>query len=240
MAALRVGSYVLNNGYVIFNYPKDENHHILPEAQQTIDGIVKDMTKIRNDTITMCVDFEYYLSLGISRFFFEDNVVKAPIFHDLILDTTILSLSQKKNLVKQLIDKYPDAFDAFPDEDSKKKFYDYLNFLIKVRNAFAHGKILIDYATRTSYVRYYDSNRQQKDTIVLEHSDSENSDDIAVPITPDFATELNEKRDYVLQKLQKGIAYRASSFLSYRRKKDPNPDNPEIVYAMQFTYQPNL
>jgi len=91
----------------------------------------------------------------------------SQIFHKLILDTTILSMSQKKNILKSIMEKYPQEFDEFSDIDKRKKLFQDLDQIIKLRNALAHGRIVIDCRTDIVSLNYYDSNQNKQREIEL-------------------------------------------------------------------------
>jgi hypothetical protein len=123
---------------------------------------IADQTKpLRGEIITICVDIDYCLVEAISRFFLEKDHEKRQILQDLILDTTFLTLAQKKNILKLIMEKYPERFGPFSDKKVRSEFFENLETIIRFRNALAHGRIIIDYEQKIVTLRYYNSNKNE-------------------------------------------------------------------------------
>ena len=154
--------------YPDIDYDLDHAPNFLKgETQKQIDTHIALIQKFRNEVIVGCVDIDSIIGNAISRFFFGDNRDKKPIFHTLVLDTTILSMSQKKNILKSIMEKYPEEFGEFSDVDKRKKLFQDLDQIIKLRNALAHGRIVIDCASDIVTLNYYDSNKNKQTEMEL-------------------------------------------------------------------------
>jgi hypothetical protein len=88
------------------------------------------------------------------------------MLHDFILDTTIFSFIQKKKVLQRIMEKYPKKFDSFTNK-SRQEMFDNLNYLIKMRNAFAHGSAIIDFQVDKTVLRYYDSTTNQQTELIV-------------------------------------------------------------------------
>lgn len=180
-------SHIVGSGIKIVNFPAREIHEsydpdysyleLTPEAEIRSDEIIEYIKKGRGEFISGCVDIEHLLGESISQFFLKDNPKKQEIFHELILDTTFLSFSQKKNILRLIMKKYPDEFKKNTEEE-RKDFFKKLDNLIKKRNAFAHGEIIIDLNANTVILQYYDSINNKKDKF---------------EISPDFFNEIQQE-----------------------------------------------
>ncbi len=166
--------HLVGSGFKITNYPAVEIYkdgqvyeEMTPEAREKANEIIEDVKKKRGEVISRCVDIEKLLGESISRFFFENNKEKREIFHEQILDTTLLSFGQKKNLLQRITKKYPDEFKSL-SEETRKNFFNELNHIIKMRDALAHGEITIDFPVKEVTLQFYDSIRNEKANIILD------------------------------------------------------------------------
>jgi len=166
----------LGSGIEVINYPTFEKtfperpdkkyFFILPEADVKVHQIAEFIKENRGQFISGCIDIENLLSQVISYFFFENDSEKRELFHIFILDTVFLSFGEKKKLLGLLMKKYPQKFSLISDtkrHEAMKTFDD----LIRKRNAFAHGKIVIDYQAMKTVLIYYNTSNNQNDEIIL-------------------------------------------------------------------------
>lgn len=65
------------------------------------------------------------------------------------------------------MEKYPNEFGEFSDVDKRKKLFQDLDQIIKLRNALAHGRIVIDCASNIVTLNYYDSNKNKQNEMGL-------------------------------------------------------------------------
>ena len=167
----------IGSGFEVTNYPTIEQQSndpdigiyddIDPDAYNHILEIVKTVRSYRGEIISTSVDIEYLLSESISRFFLEDTPEKRDIFHELLLDTTYLTFAQKKNLLKSIMDKYPQKFGDFSDTKRRKAFFENIENIIKWRNALAHGRIIIDYNSKIVTILAYNSNKHTEESLEI-------------------------------------------------------------------------
>jgi hypothetical protein len=141
-----------------------------PSALKEAKKIMEKIKLQRGDIISLCVDIDSLLIEGISNFFLEKDPEKRQIFQDLILDTTFLSLGQKKNILKLIIEKYPQNFGLFSIKKERNKFFKHLDYIIKYRNALAHGRIIINYNENIITLQYYNSNKNEMETTSIDSS----------------------------------------------------------------------
>ncbi|MFA6363888.1 hypothetical protein [Methanoregula sp.] len=162
-------------GYEIINYPtceiKDDDNntsflHITPEAWQNANVIITSIRQNRGKFISGCVDVENYLGQAISYFFFKEDPTNREMLHNFILDTTVFSFSQKRKVLQRIMETYPERFESFSNQ-SRQEMFDKINYLIKTRNIFAHGEMIIDFKEDKAYLRYYDSMTNQKAEIIV-------------------------------------------------------------------------
>ena len=161
-------------GIEILNFPTCEMtidggaplQMITPEAQKKVDTLMRQIRDGRGKFIAGCVDIENVLGQAISYYFFKDDSLKREMLHDFILDTTIFSFSQKKKVLQRIMEKYPKEFNSFTSK-SRQEMFDNLNYLIKMRNAFAHGSSIIDFQADKVYFRYYSSTTNQQTELIV-------------------------------------------------------------------------
>jgi|SRR5208337_4146702 len=189
------------SGFKVINYPTIENKEsedpeewyldVTPEAEIEIAKILNIIKRDRGEIISRCVDVDNLLGRDISDFFLKDDPQKREIFHELIIDTTILTFSQKKRIFKTIVEKYSDK-DGLSSEDlmnsgeRKRKLFEDLNHIIKIRNALAHGNITLDFESGTATLQYFDSNKNEKTETI---------------ITPQFFEDLRLKLNNVVFQL---------------------------------------
>ena len=188
----------VGSGYKVINYPTIENHDsddpeewyldVIPEVEIEINKILDIIKRDRGEVISRCVDIDNLLGRVISDFFFKDKPQKREIFHELFLETTILSFSQKKKILKSIVENYPDNDEISSDmlmrrRENNKKLFEDLNCIIKMRNALAHGSITFDFEKSIATLQYYDSNRNEK---------------METLITPQFFEEFRLKIDGIV------------------------------------------
>jgi hypothetical protein len=162
---------ILGTGIKIINYPT--------VPVQASDGIIEDqitddaLTYIekrssflrthKGDFISGCTEIDNTISEVISFFFFKDNTDqnKRTQFHDLIIDTSIFAFIQRRKVLQLIMEKYPDDFPAFSGR-SRQEMFDEINYIIKMRNAFAHGTLIINCEGRTESLSYFDSQSNRR------------------------------------------------------------------------------
>ena len=167
---------VLGTGTTV-NFPKREELSNLgkinlqlptEECNEEIERKRKFIESKRGEFISACYDLEHNLSQFISEFLFEDNIRKKEIFHELLLDTTIVTFGQKKNIARHLMKKFSDETTGGSiSEANQVQLFKKVEEIIKVRNALAHGEVIIDYNNDKAVVKYYDSNKNTKVKIEL-------------------------------------------------------------------------
>jgi|SRR5208337_499342 len=125
----------------------------------------------RGNFISGCTGIDNTLSETISSFFFKDNTEldKRTQFHDLVIDTPIFSFIQRKKVLQSIMENYPEEFPAFSGK-SRQEMFEEINYIIKMRNAFAHGTLIINYSERTESLSYFDSqsNRRKEQQLTKE------------------------------------------------------------------------
>jgi hypothetical protein len=170
-------THTLGSGFTIRNFPtykipSDEDPdgfflYISPDAEKRSNEIIQSIKTSRGEIISCCVDIDNLLGKSISRFFLKDDPKKQEIFHELILDTTELSFAQKRNILKLIMEKYPEEFGPFSDKKRQHEFFEIVNYIIKIRNALAHGEIIVDYNEDKVFLQYYDKSKNKKQEIEL-------------------------------------------------------------------------
>jgi hypothetical protein len=188
------GYNVLGTGTTIINFPKrlNSNKKILSIPTSECDEEIKKRQNFiqnkRGEFISACYDLENYLAQFISEFFFKDDLIKKEMFHELILDATILTFRQKKNLAKQLMEKSPDeTIGNTISKENREELFKKVEEVIKIRNALAHGKVIIDYNNNKSIIQYYDSNKQIKIDLELNEDFFQENDKKVVGLSIIFA-----------------------------------------------------
>jgi len=156
-----------------------------PELQEKVDNKIEYIKMHRGEVISSCVDIDHLLGESISQFFLKDNAEKREIFHKLILDVPDFSISKKKNILKSIMEKHPDEFRAFSPEE-RKKFFEELNYIIKIRNALAHGDVFYDYDADKVLLRYYHSQQNKEEVL-----DQKFFDEIRIKISTLVSNFLN-------------------------------------------------
>ena len=166
----------LGSGIEVIHYPTFEklfpDHPelkfvwITPEAEAAVNQLSESIRENRGKFISGCIDIENLLSRVISYFFFDKDSEKREIFHIFILDATTLSFKQKETLLRLLMEKYPEKFDSIIDK-KRQELIRTLDELIKKRNAFAHGKIVIDYQAQETVLIFYDRSKNRSDKLIL-------------------------------------------------------------------------
>lgn len=143
------------------------SYAIPPETNEKVMKIIENIKIYRGEVISGCVDIDHLLGESISRFFLKNNPEKREIFHELIIDTTFFSISQKKNILQLIMEKHPEEFRAFSPKERQKFFVD-LNYIIKIRNALAHGDVKIDYNADRVFLQYYNSQKNRIEDVDLD------------------------------------------------------------------------
>ncbi|MFA4849455.1 MAG: hypothetical protein WC626_06980 [Methanoregula sp.] len=161
----------LGSGITVNNFPAEEypsafnpdQSLIRPtsESKQKNEDKIAYIQKGRGRIISACYDLEYVLGLLISDYFLRDNPQKQAIFHELILDTTFLTFAQKKNIARLIIKNSSEETIGKFSEEERKNLFNNLEYVIKMRNALAHGQIIIDLNNDTAFFQYYDSNKNK-------------------------------------------------------------------------------
>jgi hypothetical protein len=192
---------IIGSGFEVTNYPTDEisdpgepdyvYEDITPEAKAEVNKIIEKIKIRRGEVISACVDIDTLLGKSISLFFLSKNPEKRKIFHDLILDTTAISIFKKKEILELIMIKHPEEFSGFSPKQ-RQKFFEDLNYVIKMRNALAHGDVIIDYFEKKEVLKYYNSKSNKKDEVVL---------------SSDFFEKLREKITNLVLNFWSGIAY---------------------------------
>lgn len=75
----------------------------------------------------------------------------------------LFSFSQKKLLLKRIMEKFPEMYTDLDINDLFEKIQDTINF----RNALAHGQMVINYKTNSVSIIYYDKNKKAKNAVEL-------------------------------------------------------------------------
>jgi hypothetical protein len=161
----------LGTGIEVVNYPEQEisvtgefNEEtydwISDEAEAKVKRITETIRRERGKFISGCIDIEKLLSDAISYFFFETDSEKRELFHLFLLDADTLSFKQKETLLKLIMEKFPKKFQRVTRE-KKQEMIESIDFLIKKRNAFAHGKIVINFETEKTELIFYDRSKNE-------------------------------------------------------------------------------
>jgi len=141
-------------------------YEIDPEEREAAKVIVTDVDNKRGNFISVCSNLDNLLGKAISSFFFDTDSDMKKMFHAYILDTTIFSFSQRKKVLQQIMEKHPDKFKSITKQLRQELFSD-LDKIIDMRNAFAHGKIIIDYNADNPIIRFYNSKKNKEDEKIL-------------------------------------------------------------------------
>ena len=182
------------SGFEILNYPtcdavvegSDESiQDITPEARKKAKEVISIIRVNRGKFISGCVDVEKYLGEVIGQFFFENESIKREMFHLFILDTTLFSFSQKKKVLQRIMESNSDKFGPLTRK-ARQEMFDNINYLIKIRNVFAHGEIVLDFQKDHAFIRYFDSSINEKAEVI---------------VSPDFFNELDTKISKVVMDL---------------------------------------
>jgi hypothetical protein len=170
---MKIGS--IGSGFVTINIsvikiPNSEgiegySYRIPPGLQEKIDNKKEYIKMHRGEVISRCVDIDHLLGESISQFFLKDNAEKREIFHKLILDAPDFSISKKRNIFKSIMKNHPDEFKTFSPKE-QQKFFKELDYVIRMRNALAHGDVIYDYNADKVFLQYCHS--QQKKEVVLD------------------------------------------------------------------------
>ncbi|WP_321507081.1 hypothetical protein [uncultured Methanoregula sp.] len=157
---------ILGTGIEIINYPTVKvkapdgvtEDQISDEGRSFLDERGRFLKIHRGDFISGCTEIDNTLSEAISSFFFKDNtdINKREQFHDFIIDTPIFSFIQKKKVLQSIMEKYPTDFPSFTGK-SRQEMFNQINYIIKMRNAFAHGTLIINYGEKMEALSYFDS-----------------------------------------------------------------------------------
>jgi len=150
-------------GYSVTNYPKVgvENsafpeeffYDITPEGQTIANEIIATVYAKRGEFISRSIDIEYVLGKSISDFFFETDSERKELFHQHIIDHPFFSFMEKKKVLESIMAKHPEKFPAF-ERKERDDLFKYIKSIIDVRNAFAHGEIIIDVNNRIATLRF--------------------------------------------------------------------------------------
>jgi len=166
----------LGTGFKIKNYPthfiKNFDGIIEPQITEDASTYVQERMDLlrfeRGKFISGCTEIDNVLGEAISAFFFREHrdEHKRGQFHDFIIDTTIFSFSQRKNVLQQIMKKYPREFPSLGSRE-RQKMFERIEYLGKTRNAFAHGKIVINYGEKTDTLSYFNSSKNRIDVLPL-------------------------------------------------------------------------
>ncbi|MFZ1128500.1 hypothetical protein [Methanoregula sp.] len=166
----------LGTGFKIINFPTwairnsdgVEEPQITEEASAYVQERMNFLRFERGKFISGCTEIDNVLGEAISAFFFREHrdEYKRGQFHDFIIDTTIFSFSQRKNVIQQIMKKYPREFPLL-DSHIRQIMFEQIDYVIKMRNAFAHGKIIINYRERTNTLSYFNSSKNRIEELPL-------------------------------------------------------------------------
>jgi hypothetical protein len=165
---------ILGSGIKIINYPTVPDrvgNEITDKSLSYANERSRFLRTHRGDFISGCTEIDNTLSEVISSFFFKDNTDsnKRTQFHDLIIDTPIFSFIQRRKVLQSIMEKYPDDFPAFSGK-TRQEMFNEINYIIKMRNAFAHGTLIINIEGKTESLSYFDSqsNRREEQQLTAE------------------------------------------------------------------------
>ncbi len=160
----------LGSGIEVINYPEEEITldddpkrtvvWITSKAETVVNRKATLIKERRGQFISECIDIENLLGKAISNFFFETDSEKRELFHIFLLDTITISFKQKENLLRLIMEKHPEKFTLI-SPTQRQEMITKINDLIKKRNAFAHGKIVIDFEAKETALIFY-NNRDDK------------------------------------------------------------------------------
>jgi hypothetical protein len=176
MEIVEIGDY----GFQLRNFPytkekigSDFYPQISPHDKKEIAKICLNIKGKREIFLSHWINIENLLDQAISNYFFGHSPNKKEKFEDCVLSSTILTFHAKSEVLRQIM-KDPQDFEFFTITQRSKNIST-LRELIKWRNAFAHGKIIIDYERKEALLRYYNS---------------EDHEVVEKPLTPKFFDEL--------------------------------------------------
>ena len=166
----------LGTGFKIINFPTHIIRHLdgvqEPQITEEASAYVQDRMNLlrfeRGKFISGCTEIDNVLGEAISAFFFRDHrdEHKRGQFHDFIIDTTIFSFSQRKNVLQQIMKKFPREFPPLGSRE-RQRMFEQIEYLGKTRNSFAHGKIIINYGERTETLSYFNSSKNRIEELLL-------------------------------------------------------------------------
>jgi hypothetical protein len=150
--------------------PIGSGHHIVndsdfdysnPEHYKIIEKIAKNARKLRGEVISYTLDIDSYLGGLIGYFFFGDiDKNKEEIFEEFIVNTEFFSLKKKMEVLKLLMDRYPEQFHNI-SKNQRNEFFKTVEKVNTYRNAFAHGVIIIDFKTETASICHTSNSRKK-------------------------------------------------------------------------------
>jgi hypothetical protein len=168
----------LGKGFEVINFPEDDIKLYDPDegeisyswisnaTEREVERLTESVSQQRGRFIAGCTDIDRLLSDAISQFFFETDEEKRKLFHILILDADILDFKQKEKIFQSIITEFPEKF-YFKSNEERQIFIETIDYLIKKRNAFAHGNIAIDFKSKSAELRYYDRSKNKNQSIQL-------------------------------------------------------------------------
>ena len=164
--ALMERMQLLGTGIEILNYPTEivqmpdgvSESQITEEAYSIVKERMNFLRMQRGKFISGCTEIDNSLSEAISSFFFKTNSdpMKREQFHNFIVDTPIFSFNHRKKVLQKIMETNPDDFPLF-SRSARQEMFDQIIHLIKIRNAFAHGMIIINFRDQRESLSYYDS-----------------------------------------------------------------------------------
>jgi hypothetical protein len=132
-----------------------------PELQRKYRNKYKQLKKFRSEIIEAALDIENYLNTVILHFLVGQDYPRHKLLRMFVFDADFCTFMQKRKILSQILKTFPDSFDFFKPEESKKLRRD-INDLVKERNIFAHGNIFIDTRTGSAMIEYYQGGIQKE------------------------------------------------------------------------------
>jgi len=171
--------------------PEDHQYILTPNQNKKITKLIKNNQIKRGAFLSATVDIEKSLGQLISTFFISSDSDKCQMFHDVILDTTMLTFQQKFKIFKYIL--INSEFKGFTKK-SKDIFFHDINHIIEIRNAFAHGSIFIDYKTELTYINYFNSSKNKVDCLLTDNAFFDLLEHKIADINYIFQTHKNEQQ----------------------------------------------
>jgi hypothetical protein len=162
----------LGTGFEITHIPPDEKilYKVHEEGTKKFDEIKMQLCRV----LLECNNIQRSLEDIISLIHLETNSNDET--------KNRLSFSRTKQKLQSIIKKYPEFF----TNEYQQTFFDTLDSIIKVRNAFAHGTIIWNYESDKLCLRYLDNKKLGDKEIILDST---------------FFAELDDKLQIVKMKI---------------------------------------